>query len=50
MAAHRQSDRHPTPAVAPTAVHAVYFAESNRTRDERNAAHRDVAKAIAEMM
>jgi hypothetical protein len=29
---------------------AVYFAESDRTPDERNAVHRDVARVIADTM
>ena len=36
------------PPARPPLFVAVYFAESDRTPDERNAVHRDVARVIAE--
>jgi beta-lactamase class A len=38
------------PPARPPLFVAVYFAESDRTPDERNAVHRDVAKVIVETM
>ena len=38
------------PPARPPLFVAVYFAESDRTPDERNAVHRDVARVIAETM
>jgi len=38
------------PPSRPPLFVAVYFAESNRSPDERNAVHRDVARVIAETM
>ena len=38
------------PPSRPPLFVAVYFAESDRSPDERNAVHRDVARVIAETM
>ncbi len=38
------------PPARPPLFVAVYFAESDRTLDERDAVHRDVARVIAEAM
>ena len=38
------------PPSQPPLFVAVYFADSDRTPDERNAVHRDVARVIAETM
>jgi len=38
------------PPARPPLFAAVYYAESDRTMDERNAVHRDVAKAIVETL